>query len=599
VGRSQLGSGEDREGFAQLRSDLDRWLGRIVSRHGVEAAFLLYPEDQRAQKLIDEIDNLSMHFLPDREGTVGEVREEALRGFIRHPTKAQRVYLANRLNVAFELTVLTLDPSAIHLVKRQFNGHRVYLDTNFLYSLLGYASADESLAAHRLLAMTKELGFKLAVTPWTVEELRTSLRRSHDRIGGLRLPSRRYADLMIRAAAEKGFDQAFWVSYRDSNISRQDFFHRASHFEHDFEKLDIEIVKDGCSKVDNKVTLVQRYVSLLSKIGGSQWRETIVLEHDAKHRILIEQLRGDGYHAFSNGRFWFLTQDTRLPLFARATLDPGSPPPDLPFCMSSSAWAQIMRAFTPRTKDWEKMVVDLLASPYVGWQRGLDFSAAAEVVGRIDQYEGDGVDFAWKVLADTAIMAQISTLKTDGASDQEISDYIDGAFIEKAEEAHRRASEAELRFGEAAQREAHAQDSRRAERERAELLKTDRDNERGRRIDTESDLSRERRLRENADTETDSERKKREELEHRLGTVRMGIASVVAVCAIATTVLLLSTHRVHGGIQKLFVVLGCVLVVLVSVNMIFNEKWVRRIFVYLALLVGVAGIVVPLLFPSH
>jgi len=56
-----------------------------------------------------------------------------------------------------------------------------------------------------------------------------------------------------------------------------------------------------------------------------------VLEHDAKHRLLVERLRGDGTVGFSNARCWFLTRDTKLPRYALATLD-GSHV-DLPFCV--------------------------------------------------------------------------------------------------------------------------------------------------------------------------------------------------------------------------------------------------------------------------
>jgi hypothetical protein len=145
-------------------------------------------------------------------------------------------------------------------------------------------------------------------------------------------------------------------------LAGHDFCDRAAHFHRDLEKLAIEVVDEGCGRVDKQTAVITTYVQMLDRITGLQWRETVVLEHDAKHRLLVEQLRGAGHIEFSNGRYWFLTQDTRLPVFAR-TVPVGQEPPNLPFCMLSSAWAQVMRAFTPRTSDWEKMVVDLLASP--------------------------------------------------------------------------------------------------------------------------------------------------------------------------------------------------------------------------------------------
>jgi hypothetical protein len=619
---TQLGTLLTADDFLHLSDDLHQWLGRIVSRHGVEAALILYPEDQRAQQLMKAVDDLGLHFLPDRPGALGEIRDEALRSFVRNPTEAQRIYLANRLNAAFDLTVLTLDPEAAHLAKQQFANHRVYLDTNFLYALIGYAPASESLAAHRLLTLTKELGFEIAVTPWTVDELRTSLQASRHRIEGMTLPSQTYADLMVRAASEKGFDRAFWISYRDSSISSHDFFDRAAHFEHDFEKLGIKIIADGCDRVNKRREDIEQYISLLDHIRGPQWRETIVLEHDAKHRILVEQLRGAGHREFSNGQFWFLTQDTRLPLFARTRSNGDQALPDLPFCMTSSAWAQIMRAFTPRTSDWEKMVVDLLASPYVGWQRGLDFASVARVVGRIDQYSGGGAEFAWEVLADTATMAQVSALRSDGASDEDITSFIDGAFIEKAEAAQKHAAEAEIRAQEATEREDGVRQEVRAEEERAERLRADRDDERQRREALESDLNSERQRRTDelaaATTHSDElikktevtltqEREARQELEINVDkwrrrfrtTFRIGLVCLLASISVVLSSVLILTDSVHGTVSMLFVALGAFIILLVSVNVAFGEKWAGRIFVYGGLVMGAASIVIPLISSNH
>lgn len=76
------------------------------------------------------------------------------------------------------MTVLTIDPEARQLVRAQLAGHRIYLDTNFLYAVLGAAPPDEVYSSRRLMQLSKDLGFKLAVSPWTMEELRTSIGRS-------------------------------------------------------------------------------------------------------------------------------------------------------------------------------------------------------------------------------------------------------------------------------------------------------------------------------------------------------------------------------------------------------------------------------------
>lgn len=195
-----------------LRSDLREWLAQVIARHGVEAALLLYPENPRAVGLFQGIENMGLTFLPARTGRVGRIRDAAFQVFVKRPTPAQRTYLAGLMNTSFYMTVLTLDPEASALVQERVAGHRVYLDTNFLYALLGLSTASEAWSSARLIELTGDLGYELAVTPWTVEELRTSLRASERRLSSRPLPRRELADLMVRAAGEQGFVRGFWLA---------------------------------------------------------------------------------------------------------------------------------------------------------------------------------------------------------------------------------------------------------------------------------------------------------------------------------------------------------------------------------------------------
>jgi hypothetical protein len=123
-----------------MREDLNAWINKIVARHGAEAALLLYPDAVRTRRLFENIDQLGTRFLPERSPAVSAVRDDALRDFVRQPTADQRTYLAGRLNTAFYLTVLTLDPAATKLTQENARGSRLYLDTNVLYAVLGAAS---------------------------------------------------------------------------------------------------------------------------------------------------------------------------------------------------------------------------------------------------------------------------------------------------------------------------------------------------------------------------------------------------------------------------------------------------------------------------
>lgn len=461
------------EDIEALGDDLRVWLAQVIARHGAESALMLYPENPRAQGLFDEIEQLGLDFLPSREGCAGNIRDRAFALFVKQPTAEQRVYLAGLLKTSFHMTVLTLDPEAGALVQQSIAGHRLYLDTNFLYGLLGLSTATEALAAGRVMELSRKLGYEIAVTPWTIEELRTSLRASQRRVQKNPLPRRDLAELMIASSGGDGFVRGFWIAYRDRGTKPQDFFEYFAQIETLLEEHDIRCVDEGCKAVDrNHRGIEEQLVVLEPFVSG--FKDPKVKEHDVKHRLLVERLRGDGHIRFSNARYFFLTRDSRLPRYAMAT--PDGQDVSMPFCVSTSAWLQVMRAFIPRTDDFDQSLVDLLSSPYIRHRGGLSPIAVEEVVGRVDQFEGATPKLASKVLADTALVREI-----EQARPAERDAIVRDAFVLKAKE-----TEDQLYAVE--QREAHVRDQRRAAAADAKRLEQQRDAERARAVQITEEL---------------------------------------------------------------------------------------------------------------
>jgi hypothetical protein len=456
--------GVSQEDMAALREDLRTWIYLIITRHGAEAALLLYPEEERAQRLFKEVDARGFESLPERGPHLGRMRTEVLPLFIRCSTPEQRSFLAGLLNTSFYMGVLTIDPGAKQLVQDQMKGHRIYLDTNFLYAVLGAAPPDEVYSSRRLLEMSRGLGFEFAVTPWTISELRTSIARSRRDIEAQsRFLRPELAKTMLRAAGDKGFNRLIWQAYNDKKTQPKDVFDRLDHFQQELERYGIKEATEACTPVEQQEERVKLYASL---VGAERWpyqREPIVLEHDAKCRLLIERLRGEGNLTVSNARFWFLTYDTKLPRFAQRVPDNGDPVPELPFCISPSAWVQIIRALTPRTEDFDRTVVDLLTSPVVGYRPAVNPSVVQEVVGRMDHFEDASPELALAILTDTAKVSEIEDVL--GAEDEEeLEQAISAVYSTAAHEWQQAVAASEERVAEI-ERELAAAEARAAEAE--------------------------------------------------------------------------------------------------------------------------------------
>lgn len=491
-----LNAGLTDEEMEALRDDLHLWLERVMRRHGVESALILYPEEPRAQQVFQELESEGFDTLPRRHGRVDEIREQALYLFVRQPTEAQRTFLSSLLNTAYFLTVFTLDPSAGRLVQEITRGQRVYLDTNFVYRVLNLQGPRNHLSAKRLLEMTQALGYETAVTPWTVAELKHSLERARKFLMSKPIPPPELAEIAANATTDENFVTAYWRRLREKPVSVKDFFDFYSQIETHLSDYNIAVVEEGCGTIDRQTEAINEQLSIIEKALGPYDRPEPVKQHDVKHRLLVQRLRGSGNRGFSNAGYWFLTADSLLPRYDRAA---GRETNDLAFCASASAWFQVMRSFTPRTGDYDQTLADLLASPYIRHRGRVSYKSVQEVVARIDLYEGATPELATKVLLDTALMREVAATPEEAEREKTIHNAIVAA-----------AAERERMLAEAQEREATEREARRAaEAESSDLsAKVAAEQERADRAAEERDREREQRERERQEREDAVERER-------------------------------------------------------------------------------------------
>ena len=136
-----------------------------------------------------------------------------------------------------------------------------------------------------------------------MEELRTSIARSRRDIENRRSLIRpELAETMLRTEGDKGFNRLFWQTYKEKRVQPKDVFDRLEHFDQDLAALGIKEITEGCTQIDQQDERVKLYASLLNAERWPYQREPVVLEHDAKCRLLVERLRGGGNISVSNAR---------------------------------------------------------------------------------------------------------------------------------------------------------------------------------------------------------------------------------------------------------------------------------------------------------
>src|ERR1039458_3148907 len=117
---------------------------------------------------------------------------------------------------------------------------------------------------------------------------------------------------MLKGTGEKGFERAFWTHYRDKGTKPKDFFDRVSHVDALLKEHMIHKVDTSCDVIDAQQVAIGHQVVLYDRSMSSQDKEDVVVEHDVRHRLLIERLRGDGDLRFTTARYWCITHNNLL-----------------------------------------------------------------------------------------------------------------------------------------------------------------------------------------------------------------------------------------------------------------------------------------------
>lgn len=439
-----------------LREDLDDYLRTVVQRHGAEAALLLYPQEAEAQLLYDDLEEMGFDFLKSRPSRVLDIRKWALSGFIRTPTEAQRAFLAQNLNTGYFWTVLSIDPDGANLVQEVAKGQRVYLDTNFLFRLLGIQGPRHVPVSEVLLKKTIEAGYEPVVTPWTRNELLASLENSKQFLKQHPIPPSDYAALAADATSDEDFVTLYWRRVRnDPGLSVDDFMAYFDEIDVHLEAKGIAISDEGCKAVEQREEEIADQVALIQGVtrGGrlsrqhGRQRSLVTLEHDVMHRLLIEKRRGVGNRTFATAGAWFLTHDSVLPRYDNAARRENRD--RLPFCVSAGSWLQVVEALSPKSDDLDQALADLLASPYVRYRRTLSKESAQAIVARTNVYAEGTPELAARVLMNSAAVDQIEQASSPSEEEERIDNALIAAAHEVQEEARRAKELAEVARAEA------------------------------------------------------------------------------------------------------------------------------------------------------
>jgi len=413
--------------LSRLLADLREFNRQVLLRYGAQAQMLLTggppPSDGHQPPAIDDI----LSALPPIDHHLVGARREVLGAFWSEAEGERAVYLSRLLDNACIVHTAHIDPKCSSLVRGVFQGTLFYLDTNVVYRLLNLQGPEHFFQIRTLLEVIAQIGARPVVSLRTLTELRTSLRANIERIRAHPIASRTLAGLAARASSEQDFVSLYYDQYARTGISVDEFAARARNADALLDQLGVSVDREPHDDIMAMPALSQEEGALLL-VARDPGVRLEVITHDAFHRLLILKLRGDT-PSFARARAWFLTCDGKLGRYDRMRRrQDGS---EIPFCIHPDHCMQMTRWALPRTADYDRAFVQLVACPFVGTIARLPSEAAQRVCARIERYAQEaGIDeslaaqAAILTMVDERLAASLRTPASEAARDRDIDKAI-------------------------------------------------------------------------------------------------------------------------------------------------------------------------------
>ncbi|MFI0606700.1 MAG: hypothetical protein ACH37Z_02275 [Anaerolineae bacterium] len=414
-----------------------RYLSRLLQRHGIECVGLLYPENAKARQWLVDVQGEILDGLLPSEGFVDAIARIEFPQFFKDAQDQRRSYLQGIFNSSFYWHLIQVDEGCSRLIRSVTRGQRLYLDTNILYSLVGFDGENVMTSVHRMLDLARQLEYELIVTTKTLDEFHESIRRRMRELKSHPPISVDLARVAVERLGSNGFLPSYWSDFIRRGLSVEEFVAERTHVEGVLSVLGVEVSNKHRAEIENSQELADEEGILNSVVSGLVSRN--VIEHDAFHRVLITKVRRKKRYAFNDAAAWFLTHDTKLPHYDKVARKGGT---HLPFCLTGNQWVQVNRPLLARVssqEDNEASYFALVTQPYV---RAMVSSKPLDrlynsILGRLTQYQGMTYQIAMEITANRAFMAAVADesdpIRIDALVDEGIADLANELLNEKEE----------------------------------------------------------------------------------------------------------------------------------------------------------------------
>jgi hypothetical protein len=378
--------GVDQQTAEALWDGLDAFVAMFLNVYAAEAADFLYLKSGADQTrfyeaLGHQIPSISDTVPPDLQRLA---TEEFPKFFdISQPGRVD--FIAARLNASFFFHLLSVDPQASELLRSHVEGKVLYLDSNFLFRLIGFNGPAAAFAPITVVNISQSLNCQLFVSRATVNEFVRAVRGNSSRLNSA--PITRDVHLRIAAqqpAEDNQFMAAFYRELQSGQVSSVDQFTRKwTNIQAHLDEWGISVDEDAVLEEHERTS--DDFRSLAGELN--RWhrdqKSWEAVEHDAFMLRMVRRARGPVDNTPAGIAHWFITFDRQLARYSARHATEAQ----LPVALPAEAWLQIARPFLPRTDEYDRSFVSMLRHPLLFASAPVPFEHVAAALSRLERYQ--------------------------------------------------------------------------------------------------------------------------------------------------------------------------------------------------------------------
>lgn len=394
-------------------------------RHGIQAVTLLDPTidipDEYSKSLsVLLTDALTGVFEEKDRENVRKALSDFMADVASYPDRAR--YITQLADGAFNFYTLEVDPEVAKLLRAKLNSMLLFLDTNFLFGILGLHNNLQMEVSHELLRAVKthKLPFELRYHEETAREMEMTVLH----YGGI-LRSRHWSSSLSKVAAQTRYISGIELKYHEQNakscIDPKDFISP-------YENFDVLLKDRGIRVFNTRNDRQQECIDLyqdLNKYLVEKHREkpyNAVL-HDATVLDTVRQQRSKATSSLEAGAL-LITCDYWLYQFDR---DSARQQNNLACVLLPNIFWQILRPFVPSGTNFEKSFAATFALPEFRVVGSGASKACSKMLALLATYKDLPEETALKMLSNRVLLDRLLAAKDD----EEFKAFVEEAFVQQ------------------------------------------------------------------------------------------------------------------------------------------------------------------------